>query len=402
MKLISKICWWKEGYLMQELMKKTTLILIGLAMIIGATLVSPALHEIGLAYPDADPALLPLLVTLPSLTLLLGLVVSSVLSSKVAAKPLILLGLLLILVSGIGPAFLSNLTLIIVLRGVLGVGLGMIMPLQMTLFAQYPERERAALIGCNSAVNCVIGVFFIALAGKLAMLDWHLIFYLYIIFLPILLAAVIFIPYQQPSAQEAAKPSGKGFKLPKEIFIYCGFVAVGMVTFYVILTNMAFYLNDYQLGDAAVVGMLTAAGTAGSALGAFLMPWLERLLKQYAAPITMAVMAVGFMLLLQTNTVVTVGAGYVLQSFCQGVFGCLITFKFTQMVALEQVSQATSCYMGTVYGSQFLAPYLMLALQKLPGLGTMRSVFAVYAVVMVVMSVLFLLAVRREGRPQSG
>ena len=95
---------------MQALLKKITLILIGLAMIIGATLVSPALHEIGLSYPDADPALLPLLVTLPSLTLLLGLVISSVLSSKVAAKPLILLGLLLILVSGVLPAFLHDLT----------------------------------------------------------------------------------------------------------------------------------------------------------------------------------------------------------------------------------------------------------------------------------------------------
>ena len=383
---------------MKALLKKITLILIGLAMIIGATLVSPALHEIGLSYPDADPALLPLLVTLPSLTLLLGLVISSVLSSKVAAKPLILLGLLLILVSGVLPAFLHDLTLIILLRGILGVGMGMIMPLQMTLFAQYPEKERSVLIGCNSAVNCVIGVFFIALAGKLALNDWHLIFYLYAIFLPILLAAVLFIPYERPSASEKTASSGQGAKLPKEIFVYCGFVAMGMVTYYVILTNMAFYLNDHQLGNAAVVGMLTAAGTAGSAAGAFLMPWLERLLKQYAAPITMAFMAVGFVLLIQTQTVVTVGAGYVLQSFCQGVFGCLITFKFTQMVALEKVSAATSCYMGTVFSSQFLAPYLMLGLQTLPGLGTMRAVFGLYAVVMVVVSAVFLLVVRRQSR----
>ena len=80
------------------------------------------------------------------------------------------------------------------------------------------------------------------------------------------------------------------------------------------------------------------------------------------------------------------------------MFGCLITFKFTQMVALEKVSAATSCYMGTVFSSQFLAPYLMLGLQTLPGLGTMRAVFGLYAVVMVVVSAVFLLVVRRESR----
>lgn len=381
---------------MQALMKKITLILIGLAMIIGATLVSPALQEIGLAYPDADPALLPLLVTLPSLTLLLGLVISSVLSSKIAAKPLILIGLALILAAGVCPAFLSNLMLIILMRGVLGVGMGMIIPLQMTLFAQYPEKERAVLIGCNSAVNCLIGVIFIAAAGKLALLDWQAIFYLYSVFLPILILAVIYIPYQRPLAAQNTQASTGG-KMPAAIFIYCGFVAGSMVTFYAVLTNMSFYLSDYQLGDAVVVGLLTAAGTAGSAIGAFMMPIVERLLKQKSTPLLMALMAAGFLLVIQTNTLAAVSAGYILLSFCQGVFGCLVTFKFTQIVALEQVSKATSCYMGTVYGSQFLAPYLLLALQSLTALGTMRAVFMVYAVVMVILTALSMVMLRQEG-----
>ena len=381
---------------MKSLCQKTALILIGLTLVIGATLISPALHEIGLAFPDADPALLPLVVTLPSLTLVAGLAISSALSSKISARSLILLGLALIVVGGIAPAFMSDLLLIIIMRGIVGVGMGIIVPLQMTLFAEYPERECATLIGCNSAVNCVISVIFFAAAGRLALRDWQAIFYLYAVFLPIMLLTVLFIPKRPPSAPNARSASGN--RLPAKIFIYCGFVAGAMVTFYVIMTNMAFYLHDYQLGDAAVLGTLTAAGTAGSALGAFVMPAVDRLLKQHAVPINMAAMAAGFLLLTKTDTLLTVGAGYVLLFFCQGIFGCLITFKFTQLVALEQVPAATSCYMTTVFVSQFLAPYLMLTLQKLPSLTSMHAVFTLYAAIMAAMTLLYLLIDRQETK----
>ena len=385
---------------MQNFMKKTTLILIGLAMIIGCTLLSPAMHEIALAYPDAPSTLFPLLITLPSLTLLAGLAVSAALSSKIAAKPLILLGLVLILAGGMLPAWMNSLPLIIVCRGVLGVGLGIIMPLQMALFAQYPERERATLIGYNSGINCIIGVFFFTAAGKLALSDWHDIFYLYAAFIPIVLLTMRYIPYEAPvpPAAHNTQQTAASSRLPGQLFLYCVFVAIAMLTFYVIVTNLALYLNDYQLGDATVVGLITAVGTAGSAIGGLLVSQITRLLKNYAAPCTMAVMAAGFLCLIQTQSVAAVGLGYILLAFSQGVFGCVIAFKITQIVALEQVSLATSCYMATVYISQFLAPYLMLGLQGLLGLGTMRSVFVVYAIAMVVATVLFILVTVRENR----
>ena len=110
---------------MHDFMKKATLILCGLAMVIGSSLLAPAMQKITLEYPTASPTVLPLLITLPALTLLLGLVLSSALTSKFPIKTLILSGIILILFGGVLPYFIHSLTVIIILRGIMGVGLGM-------------------------------------------------------------------------------------------------------------------------------------------------------------------------------------------------------------------------------------------------------------------------------------
>ena len=102
---------------MHDFMKKTTLILCGLAMVIGSTLLAPAMQKIALEYPNASPTVLPLMITLPALTLLAGLIVSSALTNKFPIKTLILSGIILILIGGVLPYFIHSLTVIIVLRG---------------------------------------------------------------------------------------------------------------------------------------------------------------------------------------------------------------------------------------------------------------------------------------------
>ena len=386
---------------MHELMKKTTLILCGLAMVIGSSLLAPAMEKISAEYPAAPAALLPLVITLPALTLLVGLVTSSALSARLPIKTLILTGLILILIGGVLPYFLHSLYVIIALRGILGVGLGMIMPLQTALFAEYEEAPRTVLIGANVTVNCVFGVLLFAAAGKLAEIDWRLIFLLYAIFALILVLAIIYIPQRPlttgPNASSAPS-SAPSRRLPASVYVYCLIIALVTLTGYVMTTIMANYLTSHQLGGAAEVGILTALATAVSAIGGMVVPLMTKYLRNYATPILILLCGLGFFCYTLTASLGFIALGHGLTGFAQGVLGCVLTFKLTQAVALEQVSLASSCYLATLFVSQFLSPYWLMLHKNVLHLSGDTAAYTIYALGMTILAVFAFFWMRREDR----
>lgn len=387
---------------MHELMKKTTLILCGLAMVIGSSLLAPAMEKISAEYPHISAALLPLIITLPVLTLLVGLVTSSALSTRLSIKTLILTGLILILISGVLPYFIHSFYVIIALRGILGVGLGMIMPLQTALFAEYEEAQRTVLIGANVTVNCVIGVLLFAVAGKLAEINWRLIFLLYAVFALIFILAIIYIP-QRPltaepkaSSDQASAPLHRS--LPASVYVYCLIIALVTLTGYVMTTIMASYLTSHQLGGAAEVGILTALATAVSAIGGMVVPLITKYLRNYATPILVLLCGLGFFCYTLTGSLGFIALGHGLTGFAQGVLGCILTFKLTQAVALEQVSIASSCYLATLFVSQFLSPYWLMLHKNILHLSGDTAAYTIYALIMAVLAVFAFFWMRREDR----
>lgn len=386
---------------MHDFMKKTTLILCGLAMVIGSTLLAPAMQKIALEYPNASPTVLPLMITLPALTLLAGLIVSSALTSKFPIKTLILSGIILILIGGVLPYFIHSLTVIIVLRGILGIGLGMIMPLQTALFAEYEEAQRTVLIGGNVTVNCVLGVIFFALAGKLAEINWRLIFLLYAFFIVIFVLAIIYIPKRPPTssaAPAAASAKAPRSRMPVSVFVYCFIIALVTLCVYVMTTIMANYLAYYNLGSASTVGLLTAMTTAISAIGGMLVPLITKYLRNYASAILVLMCAIGFFCYTMTSSLGIIAIGMAFTGFAQGVLNCILTFKLTQVVPLEQVSAASSCYLATLFVCQFLSPYWLMLHKNVLHLSGDAAAFGVYGVVMAVLAAFVFYWMRRENR----
>lgn len=390
---------------MHDFMKKATLILCGLAMVIGSSLLAPAMQKISLEYPTASPTILPLLITLPALTLLAGLVLSSALTNRFPIKTLILSGIILILIGGVLPYFLHSLTIIIILRGVMGVGLGMIMPLQTALFAEYEEAQRTVLIGGNVTVNCVLGVIFFALAGKLAETNWRLIFLLYAFFVVIFILALIYIPNRAPAdaaaSTAAARRAAPRRHMPANVFVYCFLIALVTLCVYVMTTIMANFLAFYNLGSASTVGLLTAMTTAISAIGGMLVPLITKYLRNYAAPILVLMCAIGFFCYTVTSSLGIIAVGMAIIGFAQGVLNCILTFKLTQVVPLEQVSAASSCYLATLFVCQFLSPYWLMLHKSMLHLSGDAAAFGVYAVVMAVLAAFAFYWMRREDHTAS-
>src|SRR5690625_2231620 len=140
-------------------MLKPTIIAISMATVMAGAAISPALGVIAKNFPDANPTLIKLILTIPSLMIIPFSFVSSYLTTKITKRSIVLIGLIIYMVGGVGPQFVSTIEAIIALRLLLGIGVGLLMPLADSLINDHFEgKERTKMMGYNSAFSNFGGI----------------------------------------------------------------------------------------------------------------------------------------------------------------------------------------------------------------------------------------------------
>ena len=87
---------------------------------------------------------------------------------------------MIFLLSGIACLFIRNITALILVSCILGIGAGMVIPLSTGLVVAYFTGEyRVRQLGYSSSINNLTLVLATALSGYLANIDWHLSFLVY-------------------------------------------------------------------------------------------------------------------------------------------------------------------------------------------------------------------------------
>lgn len=150
---------------------KTALLSISLVLT-SASAISAIIPMMLNQLPGVSSSLIESIVTIPSFSMMLFVLLSTR-SLPAWVKNTILLGLLLVVIGGILPMLTTNITWILVLRLVLGAGLGMFNSLAVSLISDFFEGdERAQLIGFQSAVQGLGSSLATFVAGQLALIDW--------------------------------------------------------------------------------------------------------------------------------------------------------------------------------------------------------------------------------------
>src|SRR5690625_7282183 len=110
-----------DGILINKMLKPT-IISISMATVMAGAAISPALGLIAKAFPDASPTMIKLILTAPSIIIIPFSFLSSYLTSKMTKRTIILIGLIIYLIGGVGPQFVSSIEMLIGLRLFLGAG----------------------------------------------------------------------------------------------------------------------------------------------------------------------------------------------------------------------------------------------------------------------------------------
>ena len=149
---------------------KITILSISFLLMTRVT-ISPALAEIGKAFPSLSQETLMMMVVLPSLVGIFFGFLSSILSGFFKTKHILYTGLGTFVVGGIGPVFTDNFTMIMICRALLGAGTGLFLPFSAGLIASFfSGDERNKMIGLQSSAVGVGNIVTSLLAGILASL----------------------------------------------------------------------------------------------------------------------------------------------------------------------------------------------------------------------------------------
>ncbi len=257
---------------------------ISLLTVMAGAAMAPALGAIKEHFANCSPMTVQLIVSLPALFIILTTFLFRPLCRLMRTRTLALTGLVLYVAAGAGAFFVDSIGLLLVLRALLGISVGMIMPLSTGLLAFYfPPEEQGRLMGLSAAMNQMGGVVATLLAGVLAAVEWR---YAFLVYLAGLVAAVLVV-LLLPNERLAAR--GIRLKISTLTRFHPSVTAMLfiMLLFFVYPTNFALTAREQGVGTLAttlvMVGLDVVAFVVGLAFG-WLMRHLPRQMK-YVAPL---------------------------------------------------------------------------------------------------------------------
>ena len=232
--------------------------------------ISPSLPGLAAAFSDTPniETLAGLVLSIPSLSIVLSAGLIGVLLGRVSWKPVLAVALSLYALSGASAALADTMPEILISRVGLGLGVAGTMTVATMLAAElYEGQARARFMGWQAAAMSGGGIVFLLAGGALAEIGWRMPFLIYLAALPLMLAGlVVFRPVRSgPVARPDALPGAFPWRH------LAGFAALAffvMAVFYLIPTKLPFRLQALGVTSPAQVGAAVAAMTTFALPGA--------------------------------------------------------------------------------------------------------------------------------------
>ncbi len=175
-----------------------TILSISLLTVMAGAAIAPALGVIREHFAGCSSMLIQLIVSMPALFIIITNLFFAPLCRLFKTRTLALLGLVMYIVFGAGAFFARDIYVVLVMRALLGVSVGMIMPLSTGLLSYYfPPEEQASLMGLSAFMNQMGGVVATLLSGLLSNISWNYSFLVYLLGVIAVALVAAFLPNER-------------------------------------------------------------------------------------------------------------------------------------------------------------------------------------------------------------
>ncbi len=344
-----------------------------LALMVSA--LAPVMHLVAAHFAgkrDGD-LVAQMVVTVPSIGVITGGLISGWLVRIFGAKRLFLYALAVFGIGGSAGLYLDDVLILLGARFILGLGIAGIVTAMISLIGEnFTAEARAKVLGWQSAAGAGSGVAVLFLAGDIGNWGgWRAPFGLYLLpFLVIVLGAIYLPPSQRRTGATAASQPVDWMALVRLWPLYAVMIPM-FVAVYMPSIQVSFLLRDDGIVGPQVQSYVILAGAAVVSLAALSYGWLSRWLTPGQNFLACFVFqGLGIIVMGLSHDAVGVAAGCAVLGIGTGISNPLISDWIIGRTSPEMRGPAIGLSYTARYLGDFFNPWIMLPLGRALGLHT--------------------------------
>lgn len=357
--------------------------------------ISPSLPGLAKQFADTPEieSLLGLMLSLPSLTIILTAALFGIAAERFGRKPVLLVALVLYAIGGASGLTVDTMSGLLAGRVVLGLGVAGTMTVATMLAGDlWTGQARMKFMGKQAAFMSLGGIIFIALGGFLAEASWRGAFGLYLLSLPIAVFAMLGLG-AEPAKNTNASPD----KAPLDwaICLKVGTLAfLTMGLFYVIPVRLPFIVQQVGVTSTTVSGLALASVTFAGMLASINYQRIGQMLSPVGIyALGFGCFAVGYGLIATAGGLPQVIIGSMVSGVALGAIMPNQNNWLMGSVHPQARGRAAGVLTTFVFAGQFAGP-LFAGVASL--FVSLHGIFAVFAIAAGVLSVTLMILARSE------
>jgi len=331
---------------------------IGLLMM-GVIGISSSLATIGANFPNVSQTMIQNLISISCIAIIPTTIIVGKLMETIPKKSIAMAGIILFLIGGVVPAFITSFSAILVMRAVFGVGVGICQVVSTAIIAEhFSGAEQEKVQGTLQASQMAGAAVMVFAGGWLADIQWNYVFYVHLLAVVALILVATRIPKNKPvkatTTGETQKSRLTGATWGWVLFMFILFIGVQIYSI-----SLSFLVTEKNLGTATDSGL----GLAFFAIGGIIMGLLYGNLAKMTRNCTIAIgcfmLAVSYVLIAFANNmfichVASILVGMAVSAVMAGIFVNASTSvdAFSAGMAISVVTCAQN------FG-QFICPYIV-------------------------------------------
>lgn len=356
---------------------KVSILSLSLLTVMAGAAMAPALGVISEYFSDEKTLFVQMIISMPAVFIFLTSFVFPKLAAKFRARTLLMIGLAFYTIGGCVAGVFNSIWIVLLMRALVGVGVGIIMPLSTGLLAFYfSPQEQEGLMGWSSAMNNMGGVIATLISGALATVSWRISFFVYLMGLISIVLCAAFMPNDKIQSDEADERRGSAepeHVIPstgqvfRSNYVYIIAMFLEMSTFFIYPANFAMV----TVRAGVIPENLTAIIMAIMDLVAFFGGMLFVKVKaaaggstKFVAPI---LFVVGYTLLGVIGGWFGVLAGSVCVGFANGEGIPLIISEASKKMGRLAATTVMPLISAALYIAQFASPFIMSGVAAIAG-----------------------------------
>jgi ACDE family multidrug resistance protein len=256
---------------------------ITLLAVMGVASITPAFPTIAKHF-KIDITEIGLLITVFTIPGIFLAPILGMLADRLGRKTVLIPSLLLFSLAGVACAQTTDFDTLLIFRALQGIGAAPLGSLNVTLIGDlFTGNQRASAMGYNASVLSIGTASYPAIGGALALMNWHYIFYLPLLALPVAFIALYSLDAPKVQRKRDSKEYFQSIlKVLSQKSLYSIFI-INVFTFIILygayLTFLPSFLEENFAADSFTIGMVMSLMSITTAIMASQLGYFSRKLS---------------------------------------------------------------------------------------------------------------------------